>query len=57
MLKGTHHGTCPAPDSADGEAAGSYQGSHLTNLPGIVCREGAGVEPGPMHSLGLGAEM
>lgn len=57
LCKVTHHGTHPTPDSADGEAAGSHQGSRLTNPPRFLCREGAGVEPGPRHSLGLGAEM
>lgn len=52
-LTGQHHSTCPAPEKA---GAGSYQGSYLTNPPGFPCREGAGVEPGPMHGLGLGTE-
>lgn len=31
----------PCSDSADGEAAGSYQGSHLINPPAFLCRGGS----------------
>lgn len=42
-LRGTHRSACLG--SADGEAAGSYQGFHLIHPLMFPCRKGAGVQP------------